>query len=153
MITFTVPGQPVGKGRPRIGRVGQHARMFTPAKTVNYEGLVAHAAGMAMNGRPLLEGAVQVQMVIHCQVPASWSKKKQQQALAGEVFPTTKPDIDNIEKAVYDAINGVVWKDDVQVVDVVKRKRYSASPGVIVTIKPVGTVAQSEVQGSLLEVA
>lgn len=150
MITFTVPGQPVGKGRPRIGRVGQHARMFTPAKTANYEGLVAHAAGVVMNGRPLLDGPVQVQMTIHCQVPASWSKKKQQQALSGEVFPTTKPDIDNIEKAVYDAINGVVWKDDVQVVDVVKRKRYSASPGVIVTIVPAAPVADPEVQGDLL---
>ncbi|MEM5617407.1 RusA family crossover junction endodeoxyribonuclease [Pseudomonas aeruginosa] len=35
---FTVPGEPVGKGRPRIGRVAGHARMFTPAKTANYEG-------------------------------------------------------------------------------------------------------------------
>lgn len=40
-VMFTVPGEPVGKGRPRIGRVGAHARMFTPAKTANYEGLIA----------------------------------------------------------------------------------------------------------------
>ncbi|PJO37598.1 RusA family crossover junction endodeoxyribonuclease [Delftia acidovorans] len=150
MITFTVPGQPVGKGRPRIGKVGQHARMFTPAKTVNYEGLVAHAASIAMAGRALLEGAMDVHLLINCQVPASWSRKKQQQALAGAIRPTTKPDIDNIEKAVYDAINGVVWKDDVQVVDVVKTKRYAAAPGVIVTIKPVGEQEQLAEQGDLL---
>ena len=52
-IVFTVPGEPQGKGRPRIGRVGQHARMFTPAKTVAYEGLVALAAQEAMQGRDI----------------------------------------------------------------------------------------------------
>lgn len=150
MITFTVPGQPVGKGRPRIGKVGQHARMFTPAKTVNYEGLVAHAASIAMAGRALLEGPMDVHLFIKCQVPASWSLKKQQQALAGKIRPTTKPDIDNIEKAVYDAINGVVWKDDVQVVDVVKKKRYAAAPGVVVTIKPSVDDEPVAEQGDLL---
>lgn len=152
MITFTVPGQPVGKGRPRIGKVGQHARMFTPAKTVNYEGLVAHAASFVMAGRALLEGAMDVRLVINCQVPASWSQKKQKEALAGIIRPTTKPDIDNIEKAIYDAINGVVWKDDVQVVDVVKTKRYSATPGVTVTIAPVAAVAPKQEQVDLLGV-
>lgn len=135
MIAFTVPGQPQGKGRARIGRVGAHSRMFTPAKTVAYEGLIAHAAQIAMAGRPMLEGAVVVEMFIACQVPASWSLKKQRMALAGEVFPTTKPDVDNVEKAVFDGLNGVLWKDDVQVVDVVKSKRYAATPCVRVEVR------------------
>ena len=59
-VSFTVPGSPVGKGRPRIGRVGAHSRMFTPHKTAAYEGLVAHAGQQAMAGRPLIEGAVSV---------------------------------------------------------------------------------------------
>ena len=138
MIAFTVPGQPVGKGRPRIGNVGAHARMFTPAKTVSYEGLVAHAAHQAMQGRPLLQGAVRVLMHIDVQIPASWSKRKQAQAMTGEIRPTTKPDIDNIEKAIFDACNGVTWRDDVQVVEVSKAKRYSAAPGVRVVIEPLG---------------
>lgn len=41
MIEFVVPGSPQGKGRPRIGRVAGHARMFTPPKTVAYEGSIA----------------------------------------------------------------------------------------------------------------
>ncbi|PQM05684.1 RusA family crossover junction endodeoxyribonuclease, partial [Pseudomonas aeruginosa] len=53
-VMFTVPGEPQGKGRPRIGRVGAHARMFTPAKTVAYEGLVAMAAQEALAGRSLI---------------------------------------------------------------------------------------------------
>jgi len=135
MLTFTVPGTPQGKGRPRIGKVGEHARMFTPQKTVAYEGLIAHAGHAAMEGRALIEGAVSVVMDIRLEVPASWSQKKQARALAGQEMPTKKPDIDNVEKAIFDGLNGVVWKDDVQVVDVCKRKRYASAPGVTVEIE------------------
>jgi Holliday junction resolvase RusA-like endonuclease len=134
-LAFTVPGQPQGKQRPRVGKVGNHARMFTPQKTVAYEGLVAHAAQMAMAGIEPIEGPVEVGMDIVLQVPASWSDKKRHQAISGQVHPTTKPDIDNVEKAVFDGLNGVVWRDDVQVVRVVKAKRYGLTPGVSVTIK------------------
>ena len=52
-VAFTVPGEPQGKGRARVGTIGGHARMFTPAKTVAYEGLIAHAAAQAMGtGEP-----------------------------------------------------------------------------------------------------
>ena len=135
MLIFTVPGQPQGKGRPRIGRVGAHARMFTPAKTVSYEGLIAHAAQQAMAGSPLFDGAVALTLALDCQIPASWSDKKRRAALAGEVYPTTKPDADNVLKAICDGLNGVAWRDDVQVVDVAMRKRYAAVPCVRVDIR------------------
>lgn len=137
MISFVVPGQPKGKGRPRIGKVGQHARMFTPTKTVNYESLIAYSAQQAMHQRALFDGPVSVVMRIDCAIPASWSDKKRLAALAGEVYPTTKPDADNVVKAVFDGLNGVAWRDDVQVVDLVVFKRYSGTPCVRVQIKAV----------------
>ncbi|MNJ10053.1 Endodeoxyribonuclease RusA [compost metagenome] len=140
-VSFLVPGEPIGKGRPRIGKVGAHARMFTPAKTANYEGLIALAGTDAMAGRTLLEGPVMVELRIVMGVPASKSKKWKAQALAGEVFPTKKPDMDNVIKAIYDGLNGVVWKDDVQVVDAFVRKRYGATPGVHVRIVPLQEAA------------
>ena len=156
MIAFTVPGQPQGKGRPRIGKVGGHARMFTPEKTAAYEGLIAHAARVAMGGRPLLEGAAACNVFIDCQVPASWSAKKQRAALAGEVMPTTKPDADNVVKAVFDGMNAVVWRDDVLVVDLRVRKRFAATPCVRVEVwsveQPVAAqTAVPRAQPSLLE--
>ena len=134
IVEFTVPGQPVGKGRPRIGKVGAHARMFTPEKTVNYEGLVAHAAHQAMAGRGLITGPVDMQVEIVMQIPASWSAKKQRDAAAGLVLPATKPDCSNVIKAVEDGMNGVVYKDDAQIVGGWFRKRYGAAPGVQVSV-------------------
>lgn len=135
-IQFHVPGQPVGKGRPRIGKVGQHARMFTPGKTVSYESTVALSAQQAMQGRGLIEGPVKVLMRMTLVIPASWSRKKQEQAVAGLIRPTTKPDTDNVIKAIFDAINGVVWRDDVQVVELGVSKVYGTVPGVSVHVSP-----------------
>lgn len=129
MLTFTVPGQPQGKQRPRAGKVAGKARLFTPAKTVAYEGLIALAAQQAMAGAPLLDGPVECILFINCQVPESFSRKKREDALCGRLRPTTKPDTDNVVKAVFDGCNGVAFKDDVQVVDLHVRKRYAAVPG------------------------
>lgn len=135
-IVFVVPGNPQGKGRPRVGRVGNKARMFTPANTVVYESLIALVAQEAMQGRALITGPVLCEMDITVQVPQSWSKKRKAMALAGEILPTTKPDKDNVIKAVYDGINGIVWKDDVQAVDGYQRKRYGEVPSVRVRVVP-----------------
>lgn len=141
-IRFTVPGSPQGKGRPRVAVRGGHASLYTPSKTLNYEGLVAHAAQTAMAGRPLLDGPVACAVHIDCAVPASWSQKKQRMALAGEVLPATKPDIDNCCKAIFDGLNNVLWRDDSQVVDLAVRKRYSATPCVRVEVHSLQLVAQ-----------
>lgn len=141
MLTFTIPGAPIGKGRARATIAGGHARMYTPEKTVSYEGLVAHSAKVAMAGEPLIDGPASVRLEIVCQVPASWSQKKRRAALSGTVYPTTKPDIDNVEKAIFDGLNGVVWSDDVQVVEVAKRKRYGDVPGVNVTVIAIGAIS------------
>lgn len=158
MIRFIVPGQPEGKGRPKVVKIGGFTRMAAPPKAVAYEGLIAMAAHTAMAGRDLVEGPVAVRMFVACQIPESKSKKWKADALAGRVFPTTKPDIDNTVKAVFDALNGVVWKDDVQVVDLQLTKRYSASPRVEVEVVPIvqavasiKPAAPAPQQNSLLE--
>jgi len=136
-IRFFVPGQPVGKGRPRAAARGRHVRLYTPEKTVTYESLVATAAHGAMQGRPPIQGACIAQMVIRQMVPLSWSAKKRTQALSGEIRPAKKPDIDNVVKALFDAMNGVVWVDDVQVVNVSALKVYSETPGVVIEVSEI----------------
>ena len=135
-VSFFVPGQPVGKGRPRAARRGRHIQLYTPEKTASYESLVATAAHGSMRGAEPIKGACHVDMEIRLMVPVSWSARKRNQALDGQILPTKKPDMDNVLKAVFDAINGIVWQDDVQVIQVQASKRYSAIPGVAVVIKP-----------------
>ena len=135
-VSFFVPGEAIGKGRPRVSTIGGHARMFTPKKTANYETLIAMSAQQAMQGRELIPGPVLVEMKIIVSVAQSWSKKKTAAALAGDVMPTKKPDADNVLKAICDGINGIVFKDDVQVVNVSMSKRFGETPGVLVRVVP-----------------
>lgn len=135
-VSFFVPGEAIGKGRPRVTTIGGHARMFTPKKTADYETLIAETAQEAMKGRELIGGPVLMELAIRMPVAASWSKKKTAAALDGDVMPTKKPDADNVLKAICDGINGIVFKDDVQVVNISLSKRFSATPGVTVRVVP-----------------
>lgn len=137
-VEFTVPGEPQGKGRPRATIRAGRVATYTPQKTASYEGLIAVAAQGAMGSRPPFAGACAVDLDILVSVPASWSQRKRAQALNGALWPTKKPDVDNVEKAIFDGLNGIVWRDDVQVVDVVKRKRYAETPGVHVAVVEIG---------------
>ncbi|MCY1435909.1 Endodeoxyribonuclease RusA [compost metagenome] len=112
--------------------------MFTPGKTKDYEQLVQDEAAKTMMGKPPIIGPVELRLNLVCSVPVSWSKAKRVQALAGEIVPTKKPDIDNVVKAICDALNGIVWMDDVQVTDLVVRKRFGSDPHVEATITPLG---------------
>lgn len=142
-VRFTVPGEPQGKGRARVGTIAGKARMFTPAKTVAYEGLIAVVAQEAMSGADLFQGPVMVEVVMHCPIRPSWSKKKQAMALASEIYPTSKPDADNCLKAVCDALNGIVWRDDTQATDIHMKKRFSSTPRVEVIITPLAKAGSS----------
>jgi Holliday junction resolvase RusA-like endonuclease len=136
VVAFTVPGTPVGKGRPKFARRGNHVTTYTPEKTASYENLVKVKAEEAMVGRQLIEGAVSVVIALYVTPPASWSQKKQRQALEGRIFPTSKPDIDNVIKGIFDACNEIVWKDDKQAVDVRVVKRYGQVARAAVEVRP-----------------
>lgn len=134
-LKFTIPGQPVGKGRPRVGRVAGHVRMYTPEKTASYESKVALSAHQAMAGAPILDGPCAMAIVAVFPIPKSWTKGKQAQAQAGKVRHTGKPDLDNLAKSICDGMNGVVFKDDAQVVSMSLSKRYGDAPGVDVLVE------------------
>ena len=68
-------------------------------------------------------------------VPASYSKKRAAACLSGSEWPCKKPDTDNLVKSIKDGCNGVVWKDDCQVVQVYALKVYGGIPGVSVKVE------------------
>lgn len=135
-VFLVVPGDPVGKGRPRIGKRGNMAIMFTPQPTVDYENAVKREAMLSMQGRELFAGPVELKLEIYMPIPPSYSKKKAQAARDELMVPTKKPDGDNVIKAICDAFNGVVWVDDTQVVDYIVRKRFADRSCVVATVTP-----------------
>lgn len=136
IVGFTVDGVPVGKGRPKFARRGNFVTAYTPAKTKTYEEQVALVSRNAMKteNKVICPSPVQLNMDIFVPIPKSWSKIKRARALSGEEYPTTKPDADNVAKGVLDALNGVVFDDDKQVVGLSISKRYSDRPRVDVRV-------------------
>ena len=134
-VQITLVGEPHGKGRPRFARSTGHA--FTPAKTRAYESALRYAAQESMNGEPPLEGPLSVVVVAIFPVPSSWSRKKRDAAaLRNEIWPTVKPDADNLLKVV-DALNEVVFRDDKQIVDARIVKRYGDRPRLIIEVREI----------------
>lgn len=135
-ISFKLPGHPQGKGRARAFRAGDTIRHYTPEKTRSYEGMVRLAAETAMAGRAPVESPVAIAIVSVFDIPKGFSKKRRAAALEGGEFPGKKPDLDNIAKAVTDALNGVVFKDDALIVTSRCSKVYGPAPMVMVTVTP-----------------
>lgn len=127
MLTVVIPGVMRGKGRPRFTSAGGFARAYTDAQTANAEAWV-RACAIEQVGQHVLDGPVSLTMDIAIAPPASWPKKRRAAALAGATFPTGKPDLDNSIKLVADALNGILWHDDKQIVRVTARKFYAAQP-------------------------
>ncbi len=134
MIEFTIPGQPVAKGRPKFARRGAHVVAYTPAKTASYENLVKLAATEAMHGLGPSAAPIYLTIEMRMQIPASWSGKRRALAAAGHILPTKKPDADNILKGIKDGCNGIVWRDDAQVVRIGIGKIYADIPCAVVCI-------------------
>jgi Holliday junction resolvase RusA-like endonuclease len=135
-LSFTIPGEPKGKGRPRIVKIGGLSRLAADKKTVSYEGLVALAAERALAGRTMLDGPLSLHVTVRLCPARSASRKVAAAMLAGEIAPTKKPDLDNVIKAVLDGCNGVAFRDDVLVTRISASKVYAACPGVDVEIAP-----------------
>lgn len=134
-VSFTVPGAPVGKGRARFSRQGGFVRTHTPEKTVNFENLVKIFASQAMAGAAPFKRPVALRMDIYMQIPASWSKKRQDLAERGLICATTKPDVSNVLKAIEDGMNGIVYDDDKQIVGGGFSKQYALIPRVEVRVQ------------------
>jgi Holliday junction resolvase RusA-like endonuclease len=135
IVMYTVYGEPVGKGRPRFARRGNFVSTYSPQKTKTYEDEIRMMAKAAMGSSEPLDTPVTVAIYIRVGIPASFSKQKRKDALEGILKPTKKPDADNILKCFLDAMNGIVYLDDKQVVNIHLTKVYAETPAVEVMVK------------------
>lgn len=129
--TITIPGKPQGKARPRFTRYG-HA--YTPEQTRRYEELIRACWLQQADGWTVREGAVGIIIFAFFPIPKSANKDRKSGMLSGRISPIVKADVDNILKAVLDALNGSAWIDDKQVVAASIQKRYAEEPRVEVVL-------------------
>jgi Holliday junction resolvase RusA-like endonuclease len=110
--------EPRGKQRPRIVRRPNmpYPVAITPDETVQAENRIQHHVAGEWQPRPPYEGPLQIQIVVRIMKPKSKPKKV--------IYPTGIPDADNYAKLLLDALNGVVWRDDSQVVRLFVEKAY-----------------------------
>ncbi|HKM06338.1 MAG TPA: RusA family crossover junction endodeoxyribonuclease [Sphaerochaeta sp.] len=136
-MKFTITGEPVAQGRPRFTTANGFPRAYDPAKSSDWKNYAKMVAASRMAGKPLMDGPLSLSVCVYRSIPSSWSKKKTAEAIEGRLRPITKPDLDNYVKCAKDALSGIVWKDDSQVVAFHEPfgKFYSETPRVEIEIK------------------
>lgn len=127
IVRFSVPDQPRALIRAKPVQRRGYVKMIDPPDNKIQKEKVAWCALEAMRGRQPFEGPVFPMLTFYLKPPKQ----------ARHLFPASKPDLDNLEKLIKDAMNGVVYVDDAQVCEVHKVKlwAYGRDPGTEVTVR------------------
>lgn len=132
MLTFEVPGEPRGKGRPRFA----NGHAYTDSETKAYEEKVVACYRKSCGGFLYDEEAfIRIKVTAYYRIPKSATKASAAGMESGQILPGKKPDIDNVLKIVLDALNGVAYKDDSRVVSVEAEKKYDREPRVVIELR------------------
>lgn len=107
--------------------------MYDPAKVSRFKKELHQLASCQYRWQPL-EGALSVEIAFYRAVQKSLSKKERVRRLKGAHRPTIKPDLDNYIKSTLDALNGVIWADDNEIVELQAHKFYSDNPRIELTV-------------------
>ena len=139
MISFRYYGDAVGKARPRYSQRNGYVQTYTPKKTQDFEEAIQQSFRLAHYPKEIpvytREVPIKITVDIAVAVPKSWSKKKTEQALDWFIFPTKKPDLDNVLKSIFDALNGYAYEDDAQIVVIESERFYASEPYIQVVVE------------------
>lgn len=127
-MVMRIYGNPVAQGRPRAFRRGNFIGMYDPEKSKSWKETIKWQA--IEQKVACLEGALKMRLDFLMPRPKSLSKKV--------CFHVKRPDLDNCIKAVKDALHGICYKDDSQIVELHAYKKYAGGevpPGVLIEIE------------------
>lgn len=124
-IRFVVYGDPIPKARPRFGQGRAHTTKRTKTQEEKIALVYAGAYGNFCFGEKI---PLRLVADFYIKIAKSDTKRVKEGKLSGDIRPTPRPDSDNLVKCVQDALNGVAYRDDSQLVEVVARKWYSDVP-------------------------
>lgn len=134
-VDFVIQGKVQAKQRPRFNRYS--GKTYTPNETIAYENWVKTCYLEKYKDKELMEKPLRVTIKAYFEIPKSTSKKRKKQMMDNEILPMVKPDTDNIAKGVLDSLNGIAYKDDKQVVELIVNKYYNNTPYVSVMIEEI----------------
>lgn len=137
-LLFSADGVPRGQGRPRATARNGFATVYKDSASRKYEKAVAQLAKVAMGGRDPFEGPVSLSVRFRLAVPKSTPKWLRTKYLAGEEAYLGAFDTSNMVKSIEDAMNGIVFVDDRQIVRLFATKVADARPGFDVRVEPLG---------------
>lgn len=123
---YTFDIEPQQQERPRFAKRGKYVRVYDPIKTANYKKeLRLIGAKFAKDMLNFDEKApIRLEVTFYRQEPKAMPKWQKMLVKAQRWFPVTKPDLSNYIKAFEDGLNGILWHDDNQIVDIEAKKRY-----------------------------
>ncbi len=125
VIYRCIPGQPQQKGSKRGFKCGEHINIVdtNSKKAKAYEKAIADEFRTTVNDELHL-GAVEVEIVFGMKRGKTVKRKE----------PTVKPDIDKMIRCVLDALTGIIYKDDCQVIDIKASKQYADAPATLIRV-------------------
>ena len=129
--------EPIGKARPRVTVRGPFAHAYTPKKTKSYENMIKNEYLNKYGYSNILEGPLEAQIAAYFPIPKSSSKSLKKKMILNQYKHTNKPDIDNVQKAILDALNGVAYSDDSQIIKITGQKFYSSTPRIELKLKEI----------------
>lgn len=127
--TIVIIGEPVGKARPRFSR--RSGTVYTPSATKKKEAEIEKAWKSGLFPKDVY---LRVKIEAFFSIPKAFSKAKYAMAIDGILKPAKKPDADNILKLGLDALNGVAYADDKQVISCECIKAYAKTPQMVITV-------------------
>lgn len=137
LIQFKIDGKPQAKQSVKFAKIGNFIKKYTPKEMVNYSNWVKQCFKMTYPEHlpsEFIDCYLKVKIVVHVEMPKSFSKRKQDLAYTLQLRPTVKPDCDNIAKNILDSLNGICYPDDKQIIMLSIEKIYDKSPFVEVKI-------------------
>lgn len=116
-LAFTVHGTPMPAGSKRaFFRGGRAIVVDANKKTRPWKDQVAQIGGEAMAGRELMRGPIWLILRFYVRRPKGHLRKDGSLLPSAPRFPTTKPDVLKLARGVEDALSGVCYGDDAQIV-------------------------------------
>ncbi len=141
MIQFTVIGVPQPAGSKRAfpfhkknGKLGVAVSDSNP-KARDWKSAVASEARLHVGeGGPLLDGPLDVLMIFFLPRPKGHFKKNGQERPSAPMWPTTRPDTQKLARGTTDALTGILWRDDSQIIEERLLKMYGEPARVEITV-------------------